>query len=153
MLIFHRIYRVHVLLVDLSSIQQEPAFLFNHVVSERSFGSTPANLLLVDFKRVAILHVKRIWIICRLHTLSVEEKAHTLRGLALPIAKRIHQLLQLGSAFDLEKHLVVIIRDFDIEMLRLLSSILGLVHVVWRTVVRHVEGGFGVSNAGSQVCL
>lgn len=95
----------------------------------------------------------RIWIICRLHTLSVEEEAHTLRGLALPIAKRIHQLLQLGSAFDLEEHLVVIIRNFDIEMLRLLSSILGLVHVVWRTVVRHVEGGFGVLNTGSQVCL
>lgn len=52
-----------------------------------------------------------------LDALSVEEESHTLNALALTVAESIHQLLELGRALDLEEHLIVVVRHFDVQML------------------------------------
>lgn len=38
--------------------------------------------------------------------------------LSLTFAEGVHQLLQLGRALDLEKDLVVVVRDLDVQVLR-----------------------------------
>jgi hypothetical protein len=50
-------------------------------------------------------------------SLTVKEKAHRPDILALSLAESIHQLLQLGASLDLKENLIVIVGDFDIEML------------------------------------
>ena len=79
----------------------------------------------------------RVRVIRRLHPLAVEQEADAGHVLALAIAEGVHQLAQLGCALDLEKDLVVVIRDLDVEVL--LLSVLGLL-LHGGTVVRHVEG-------------
>lgn len=59
----------------------------------------------------------RVWSICGLDALALEQKPHRGGGLALPLAKGGHELLQLGAALDLEEDLVVVIRDFDVKVL------------------------------------
>lgn len=97
-----------------------------------------SNLLLVDLKGVAVLHVERIGVVCWLHPLSVEEESNTGHVLALTIAKGIHQFAELRGALDLKENLVVVIRHFDVEVL-LLAFFRLLVHR--RTVVGHVVCG------------
>ena len=46
-----------------------------------------------------------------------------MRGLALALAEGIHQLLELGGALDLEEDLVVVVGDFNVEVLRLLWAL------------------------------
>lgn len=80
----------------------------------------------------------RLGIIGRLYTLPLEEKADTRDVLALPVAKRIHKLLQLGGSLDLEEDLIIVVRDLDVEVLRL-TCVLWLLHV-GRSVVGHSSG-------------
>lgn len=54
--------------------------------------------------------------VSRLHACTVKKEAHRADGLALAFAKRIHQLLQLGAALDLEEDLVIVICDLDVQM-------------------------------------
>lgn len=77
-----------------------------------------------------------IWGVRGLHTRSVEEESNGCGRLALPFTEGIHQLLQLGCALDLEKHLVVVVGDFDVEMLRL-GWFLRLVHRWGSIAFRH----------------
>lgn len=49
--------------------------------------------------------------------LALEQKPHRGGSLALPLAKGGHEFLEFGAALDLEKDLVVVIRDFDVEVL------------------------------------
>jgi hypothetical protein len=122
-------------------------------------------LFLVDFEGVAVLHVelpKEVSIGCsiferttgaqikahqtefayslgvvgRVHSLPVKEEANTRDVLALTVAERIHELLELGSPLDLEEDLVVVIRHLDVEVFRL-AGVLRLLHIVWATVVGH----------------
>lgn len=63
--------------------------------------------------------------ISRLYSAAVEEEADGCWSFALSLAEGIHQLLECGGPLDLEKDLVVVIRDLDIQVLTL-SSAFGL---------------------------
>lgn len=64
--------------------------------------------------------------ICALHTGSLKEESNRARGLALTLAERAHELLELGGSLDLEEDLVVVIRHFDIQVLGVTGSLLAL---------------------------
>lgn len=55
--------------------------------------------------------------VVRSNSSTVEEKADGRQLLALAIAEGIHEFLQLGSALDFEEHLVVVIGNFDVQVL------------------------------------
>jgi hypothetical protein len=81
--------------------------------------------------------------IARLHALALEEEPDRVERLALPLAERRHELLQLGAALDLEKHLVVVVRHLDVEVLGRAGSVrahAGLARASVLGVVCH--GGF-----------
>jgi len=59
-----------------------------------------------------------IWAIGSLDSGTIKEETDGVWRLALPLAKSIHELLQSGCALDLEEHLVVVVRDFDVQVLR-----------------------------------
>lgn len=59
----------------------------------------------------------RVWSVCRLNTLTLKEEADGVQRLALPLAERSHQLLELRRTLDLEENLVIVVRDLDIQML------------------------------------
>lgn len=59
----------------------------------------------------------RIRAITRLHATAIEEETDRIRSFALTLTEGIHQLLQGSSALDLEKDLVVVIGDLDVQML------------------------------------
>lgn len=61
----------------------------------------------------------------RCDTLTVEKESHTGDVLSLPVTEGIHKLSKSRGALDLEKNLIVIIRDLDVEMFAL-AGILGL---------------------------
>lgn len=82
----------------------------------------------------------RLGVVGRLHTLSVEEEAHTRNVLALTVAKGVHELLQLSSSLDLEEDLIVVVRNLNIKVLRL-SCVFRLLHIVRAAVVGHGGGG------------
>ena len=122
-----------------------------------------ADLLLVDLKRVTVLHIKLrfvvnimydriwyigarvcatetygIWRICWLNTHSLEQESNRGCSLALTLTERIHELLQVGSSLDLEEHLIVAICHFDVQMLRWLRWLAA--STVRRLIIlRHVE--------------
>jgi len=58
-----------------------------------------------------------------LDTRAIKEEADRCRSFALPLAESIHQLLQGGSSLDLEKDLIVVIGDFDVEMFALAGAL------------------------------
>lgn len=78
----------------------------------------------------------RLGIVGWVHSLSIEQEAHAGRGLALALAEGIHKLLELSRALDLEKDLIVVVGDLDVEVLAG-SLLLGLVPGR-ATVVGHV---------------
>lgn len=53
----------------------------------------------------------------RLDSLSLEEEANRVWRLALALAEREHELLELGAPLDLEEDLVVVICHLDVEVL------------------------------------
>lgn len=101
-------------------------------------NSASSNLLLVDFQGVSVLHVELVKVsLERFHreeekqddgtysvrgvlganASSVKEEADS-RGLfSLTVAERVHELLQLRRALDLEEDLVVVICHFNVQML------------------------------------
>lgn len=85
----------------------------------------------------------RVWVIRGLHALTVIQETDAGDALALAVAEGVHELLELSRALDLEEDFVVVIGDFDVEVLSL--SILGL--LLGRAVVRHVVHSFGLLNA------
>ena len=60
----------------------------------------------------------RVRAIARVDTNAIKQEANCIGHLALTVAERIHELLELGSPLDLEEHLVVVIGDFDVQVLR-----------------------------------
>jgi hypothetical protein len=66
-----------------------------------------------------------VWVVLRGHALAVEEEAHARDILALAIAEGVHEFAESRCALDLEKDLVVVIGDFDVEMFAL-AAIFGL---------------------------
>lgn len=93
----------------------------------------------------------RIRVVLGRHTLAVEEKPDAGNVLSLAVAKGVHELAEGRGALDLEKHLVVVVRDLDVQVFAL-AAVLGLVlHVVGRAVFRHFGrlggGGGGASRA------
>ena len=58
-----------------------------------------------------------IWRVCWLNAHSLEQESNRRCSLALTLTEGIHELLQIGSSLDLEENLVVVIRDFDVEVL------------------------------------
>jgi hypothetical protein len=77
-----------------------------------------ADLLLVNFQGVAVGHFERIGRIRGLDTRAVKEESDRANGLALALAKGVHELLELSAALDLEEDLVVVVGDLDVEVLR-----------------------------------
>ena len=77
-----------------------------------------------------------------LNTTAVEEEANGARSLALSLAESIHQFLESSGPLDLEEDLVVVVGDFDIEMIAGCTAL----WLLWdtRTSVlvrsRHFEG-------------
>ena len=69
-----------------------------------------------------------------LYTAAIEEEPDRSGSLALSLAEGIHQLLECGGTLDLEEDLVVIVRDLDVEMLILATS-LSLLGGSWASVV------------------
>lgn len=65
----------------------------------------------------------RIGTVGRLDAAAIEQEANLVRSLALPLTESIHQLLQRGSALDLEEDLVVVIRHLNVEMLALSGAL------------------------------
>ena len=61
----------------------------------------------------------RIRTIGRIDTSPVEQKTDSRELLALTIAEGVHELGEGGGSFDLEEDLVVVVSDFDVEVLRL----------------------------------
>ena len=51
-----------------------------------------------------------------LDPLTVEQEAAALQGLALALTESVHKLLEGCRSFDLEKDLIVVISNFDIEV-------------------------------------
>lgn len=51
-------------------------------------------------------------------TRAIEEKTNSVGHLALPIAKRIHELFKSRGPLDLEEDFVVVIGHLDIQVLR-----------------------------------
>lgn len=97
----------------------------------------------MDLEGVAILHVKRVWVVLGSDTLAVEEKSDAGDVLALAVAEGVHELSQGRGALDLEKHLVVVVRNLDVQVFAL-AAVLGLLlHVVGGTVFGHVGSGGG----------
>lgn len=97
----------------------------------------------MDLEGVAILHVKRVWVVLGSDTLAVEEKSDAGNVLALAVAEGVHELSQGRGALDLEKHLVVVVRNLDVQVFAL-AAVLGLLlHVVGGTVLGHVGSGGG----------
>lgn len=54
----------------------------------------------------------------------VKQKSDAGRGLSLTVTERVHQLLQLGRALDLEEDFIVSVCDLDIKVL--VGGLLGL---------------------------
>jgi hypothetical protein len=81
-------------------------------------------------------------VIRRVHSLPVEEETNTRDVLALTVAERIHEFLELGSPLNLEEDLVVVIRHLDVEVFRL-AGVLRLLHIVGASVVGHGCGEWG----------
>lgn len=50
-------------------------------------------------------------------TSAVKEEANSGNLLSLTLAKRIHELLELSGALDLEKDFIVVISDLDVQVL------------------------------------
>lgn len=71
---------------------------------------------------------------------AVKEESHGAHRLALAFAKGSHQLVELGSALDLEEDLVIVVGDLDVEVLEvggsgvLASVVVG--HFGWGDVIR-----------------
>jgi len=79
----------------------------------------------VNLKSVTILHVKRIWAIGRLYATAIEQKPDRVGSLALSLTEGIHQFLEGSCTLDLKEYLIVVVRNFDVEMLSL--STFGLI--------------------------
>jgi hypothetical protein len=58
-----------------------------------------------------------------LDTLALKDESNGSRGFALTVAKRVHQLFQLGRTLDLEEDLVVVVRHLDVEVLGVRSFV------------------------------
>ena len=86
-------------------------------------------------------------VVRRVHSLPVEEETNTRDVLALTVAERIHEFLELGSPLNLEEDLVVVIRHLDVEVFRL-ASVLRLLHIVGASVVGHGCGEWGSKVVG-----
>lgn len=54
--------------------------------------------------------------VARLNALSFEQEANRVNALPLSLAECRHEFLELSRAFDLEKDLIIIVRDLDVEM-------------------------------------
>lgn len=87
---------------------------------------TASNLLLVNLKSVTVLHLESVGGIVWLDSLALEKEAHGVDGLALALAERAHQLLQLGGLLYLKEDLVVVVRHLNVEVLRLGGCLLTL---------------------------
>lgn len=82
-----------------------------------------------------------------LYALTLEEEPNRSQRLALALAERRHELLELGAALDLEKDLVVVIRHLDIKVLDGGGGGIGAsVSTSVLSVVRHVDD-LGVGDA------
>jgi len=93
-----------------------------------------SDLLLVDLKSISILHVKRIWAICGLDATAIEQETDGSGSLALSLAEGIHQFLESRCPLDLEEDFIVVIRDFDIQML-IDSLTFWLLRAAWAAVL------------------
>jgi hypothetical protein len=77
----------------------------------------------------------RVWVVLSGYTLTVKQEADARDVLSLSVAESVHELTESGCALDFEEDFVVVVRDFDVEVLAL--AILGLLLNVGATVVRH----------------
>ena len=77
--------------------------------------------------------------ISRLDSAPVKQEAHRVASFSLTIAKRVHELLELGRPLDLEEDFVVVVGDFDVEMF-------------WLTGLAFALGGCG-RTAGVRHCV
>jgi len=93
-----------------------------------------ADLLLMNLKCISISHVKRFRTVGGLYTATIEEEPDRSGSLALSLAEGIHQLLEGGGALDLEEDFIVVVGNFDVEMLTLTTA-LGLLGGSWASVV------------------
>merc|ERR1719473_1029362 len=57
---------------------------------------------------IAVIHVKLIWGLVSLDTVSVVQEADGSRGDTETVAISIHQLLQIGGALDLEEDFIAV---------------------------------------------
>lgn len=101
-------------------------------------GLAPAtNLLLMYLEGIAVLHIEAVWVVCGLDSLSIEQETNALDILSLPVAKRIHEFLKLCRSLDFEEDFVVVVRDLDVQVLRL-AGVFGFVHI-GRSTLGHSE--------------
>lgn len=92
----------------------------------------------MNFERVAVLHIERLWRVLTCHSLSFEQKSHGLCVLALPLTECIHQLLEFSASLDLEEDFIVVICNLDVQVLggrRRIAS------TVWRLLLVGHDAG------------
>lgn len=75
------------------------------------------DLLLMNLEGIAIRHLETVGSVGRLNTLALEQESDRGHALALALAESVHELLELGRSLDLEEDLVIVIRNFDVEVL------------------------------------
>ena len=59
----------------------------------------------------------RIRTIGRIDSRTIKQEAHRLKSLALTLTEGVHKLGEGGGTFDLEEDLIVVVCDFDVEVL------------------------------------
>ena len=77
-------------------------------------GSSKREELESDHTKANFTH--RIRTISGLYTTSVKQEADRVRGLALPLAEGIHQLLKVCCTLDLEENLIVVVGNLNVKV-------------------------------------
>ena len=103
----------------------------------------------MEYKNEKSVYAHRIGAISSIYTTTIEEESDRVWSLALSLAEGVHQLLQGGCALDLEEDLIIVVGNFDVEMLSLSSAFRFLRRTRASVLIgsRHfVEGELGVSS-------
>lgn len=80
-----------------------------------------------------------VWAITWVDSCTVEEKSNRGGCLSLTLAKGVHELRESGGTLDLEEDLVIVVCDFDVQMLAL-GLVFGIAAGTRRLItVRHDE--------------
>jgi len=91
----------------------------------------------MNLESVTVRHIEPIGSVIVVDLHAVKQKSDGVPVFALTVAECAHELVELGTLLDLEEDLVIIVCDFDIEVL---ASRLRRRTVGGLLMVRHLGG-------------